>query len=239
MAAGGEIAQRALYRAGPKAAPTATMILAIVRANLGEVDEALVLLESLHEFLDSIDPLGELSFVLNGTTLSLVWIEQWAQAGRILDRIVNTARAAAAPTVLTLPLALLSELELRRGRIAAAYASAAESTQLTAEAGQTLVTSLALLALARVEAILGHDEDCRQHVATGLELSRRTGYGVIENFAGSTLGLLELSRGRADRAVMHLTDCALLEAPSGRGLLLPTVTQWATDLSRHRSAAAR
>jgi DNA-binding CsgD family transcriptional regulator len=133
-------------------------------------------------------------------------------------------------------LALLSDFELRRGKIAAAYAAAAESTQLGAETGQTFLTSLALVTLGRVEAILGHDEDCRQHVATGLELSRRTGYDVIENFAAS-LGLLQLSRGRADRAVIHLTDCARLEGHYGS--FLPTVTQWAADLveAQFRSGA--
>jgi hypothetical protein len=75
-AVGGEVAQRALSGAGPKAAPTAVMVLAMVRANLGEVDEALGLLESLPESLDSIDPLGEFSFVFGGATMSLVWIEQ-------------------------------------------------------------------------------------------------------------------------------------------------------------------
>jgi DNA-binding CsgD family transcriptional regulator len=229
-AGAGEIAQRGLSIAGPKAGPTATMVLAIARANHGVVDEVPVLLESLPESLDCIDPLGEFSFVLNGATLSLVWIEQWVQASRIFDRIISTTRAASAPAVLTLPLALLSDFELRRGKIATAYATAAESAQLAAETGQTFVTSLALVTLARVEAILGHDGDCRRHVATGLELSRRTGFDVVEDFAASTLGLLELSRGRADRAVPHLTDCARLEEPSGTGILLPAVTQWAADL---------
>jgi hypothetical protein len=34
----------------------------------------------LFESLESIDPLGELSFVIGGTAQSLVWIEQWAYA---------------------------------------------------------------------------------------------------------------------------------------------------------------
>jgi hypothetical protein len=118
-ATGGEIAERALYRAGPNAAPTATIVLAMVRANLGEVDEALALLESLHESLESVDPLGE-SFVLSGAAMLLVWIEQWVRARRLFDRIIGAARTAAAPTVLPLPLALLSDFELRRGKVAAA-----------------------------------------------------------------------------------------------------------------------
>jgi DNA-binding CsgD family transcriptional regulator len=227
-ATGGEIAQRALYRAGPNAAPTATIVLAMVRANLGEVDEALALLESLHESLESVDPLGE-SFVLSGAAMLLVWIEQWVRARRLFDRIIGAARTAAAPTVLPLPLALLSDFELRRGKVAAAYAAAIESAQLSAETGQVL-SSFSLVTLGRIEAVLGHDADCRAHLAAGLELSRRTGFDLIENFAASTLGLLELSRGRADHAVVHLTECARLEEESGTGIWLPSVTQWSADL---------
>jgi DNA-binding CsgD family transcriptional regulator len=240
LAGAEEIAQRALSEAEPKAGPTATMVLAHVRANLGGVDEALVLLKPLLESLDSIDPLGALSFVLSGTAQSLVWIEQWVHARRIFDRIIRAARTAGAPAVLPFPLALLSEFELRRGRIAAAYAAAAESVQLATETRQTGLSSYSLVTMGRVEAVLGHDEDCRAHVAAGLEFARRTGSYSIEIYAASTLGLLELSRGRADRAVFHLADCASLEEYYGIGHLLPTVTQWAADLveAHIRSGAA-
>jgi hypothetical protein len=38
--------------------------------------------------------------------------------------IISTARSADAPAILTFPLALLAEVELRRGKIAAASAAA-------------------------------------------------------------------------------------------------------------------
>ena len=62
-----------------------------------------------------------------------MWIEQWAHARKRFDGIIGTARTAGAPAILTFPLALLSEVELRRGKIAAAYAAAAEPAQLAAE----------------------------------------------------------------------------------------------------------
>ena len=125
---------------------------------------------------------------------------------------------------------MFSEFELRRGKIAAAYATAAESVQLAAETGQAALSSFSLVILARAEAILGHDEDCRAHVAAGLEFSRRIGLDVIEIYAAAVLGLLELSRGRADRAAVHLDECARLEKQYSTGILLPTITQWAADL---------
>ena len=71
--------------------------------------------------------------MIGGTAQSLVWIEQWAHARKRFDGIIGTARTAGAPAILTFPLALLSEVELRRGKIAAAYAAAAEPAQLAAE----------------------------------------------------------------------------------------------------------
>jgi hypothetical protein len=62
-----------------------------------------------------------------------------------------------------------------------------------------------------------------------------SGLDVTENFAASTLGLLKLSPGHADRAVMHLTDCV----PHRTGVLLPTSLNGPQTLSRHRSRAAR
>jgi hypothetical protein len=102
------------------------MALVHVTACSGQVDEAFALLEPMLESLELIDPLGELSFVLSGTAQWLVFIEQWAPARKMFNRIISAARTAGAPAVLTFPLALFSEFELWRGKIAAAYAVAAD-----------------------------------------------------------------------------------------------------------------
>jgi DNA-binding CsgD family transcriptional regulator len=205
------------------------MVLALVTAAGGQVDEVLALLGPMLGSLDLIDPLGEFSFALS-VTQSLGLIEQWAHARMMLDRIIGAARTAGALAVLPPPLAMYSQFEFRRGKIAAAYAAAAESAQLAAETGQAGLSSWSLVTLARVEAVLGRDEDCRAHVAAGLRLSRRNGWNVTETYAAAVLGLLELSRGRADRAVIHLAECARLEKQYGTGLLVPTFVQCGADL---------
>jgi DNA-binding CsgD family transcriptional regulator len=225
-----EMARRALAGAGPEGRPIATMVLAQVTAGRGQVDEAFALLEPMLGSLESFDPLGELSFVLSVTALLLVWIEQWVHARTVFDRIIGAARTAGAPAVLPFPLAMFSEFELRRGKIAAAYAAAAESVQLAAETGQAGLSSFSLVVLARAEAVLGHDEDCRAHVAAGLEFSRRTGSNSIEFYAAAVLGLLELSRGHAERAATHLAECARLDKLYRTDTVLPTIAQSAADL---------
>jgi len=170
-----EIARRALATAGPGGRRAATMVFALVTAVGGEVDEAHALLGPMLESLELIDPLAEFSFALS-LAQSLGWTEQWTHARKVLDRIIGAARTAGAPAVLPPPQAMFSEFEFRRGKVAAAYAAAAESVQLAAETGQAGLSSWSLVTLARAEAVLGHDEDCRAHVASGLELSRRTGF---------------------------------------------------------------
>jgi DNA-binding CsgD family transcriptional regulator len=229
-AAADAMARRALATAGLGAGSTAAMTLALVTAGSGRVDEVLALLGPVLDSLDSVDPLGEFSFMLSGTAQSLTLIEQWAPARTVLDCVIGAARTAGAPSILAFPLAMSAEFELRRGKIAASYAAAAESVQLAAETGQEGLSSWTLVTLARVEAVLGHDDACRAHVAAGLEASRRAGSSSIEIYAAAALGLLELSRGRAGRAAVHLAECARLERQYSGGLLIPTLAQWGADL---------
>ena len=178
--------------------------------------------------LETLDPLGETGLVVVTAAHMLFWIEDWETARRMLERIVRTARAASAVTVLPHPLASLSELELRCGRMAPAYATAAEAVQIARETDQAVDSSIALVALARVEALLGLEGSCRDHVAAALDVASRVGMTAIENYAASVLGLLELSLGHPERAIAHLAECARLELEYGVGL--PTVVQWNADL---------
>jgi DNA-binding CsgD family transcriptional regulator len=159
---------------------------------------------------------------------TLSWFEEWETARRMLERVVSTARGASAVTLLPYPLALLAELELRCGRTPTAYAAAAESVQLALETGQVVSSSMSLITLARVEALLGLEAACRDHVADALEVARRLRVPVVENYAASALGALELSLGHPERATAHLAECARLEIEFGVGL--PTAVPWNADL---------
>jgi hypothetical protein len=54
----------------------------------------------------------------------------------MIDALSVRKERLAPRAILTFPLALLAEVEFRRGKIAAAYAPAREFTQLAAETGQ-------------------------------------------------------------------------------------------------------
>ena len=60
-------------------------------------------------------------------------------------------------------LGCLSDLELRLGRWQAAYANGRESVRVAEETGQRNVLSFGLVTLARVEAVLSYEADCRLH----------------------------------------------------------------------------
>jgi DNA-binding CsgD family transcriptional regulator len=226
-----QTARRAARLSQPIGGPVG-MLAALALANglavAGRVGEACEILEPLIPLIETIDPLGEAGFLVAQVAHMLSWIESWASARMMLERIVSTARAASALTMLPYPLAILSELELRCGRMAAAYAAATESVQLAVETGQAVDSSIALVALARVEALLGLDGECRGHVAAALEVGRELGMTPIENYAASVLGVLELSLGHPERATAHLAECARLEVKYDVGL--PTVVQWNADL---------
>jgi DNA-binding CsgD family transcriptional regulator len=194
----------------------------------GRVDEARAILEPLIPSLETTSALGEAGVVVVTAARMLTWMEEWETARRMLERIVRTARAASAVTLLPYPLALLSELDLHRGRWPMAYATASESVQLAAETGQLVSSSMSLVTLARVEALLGLEGACRDHVAAALDVARRLGVPVIENYAASVLGVLELSLGHPERATAHLAECARLEVEYGVGL--PTAVPWNADL---------
>ena len=127
-----------------------------------------------------------------------------------------------------MPLAALSEFEFRRGRMAAAYAAAAESVELAAATGQTLASSYGLVMLARTEAVLGHEATCREHADAALALARRSGSVAVESFCAGVLALLDLSHGRPHRVVARLAASARNGAAYG---VVPTTTiDWAADL---------
>ena len=224
-------AQRAVRLSRPIGGPVGMLAVLALSFGLtlaGEVDEARAILEPLIPLLETLDPLGEAGIVVVTAAHMFSWVEDWDTARRLLERIVGTARSASAVTMLPLALATLSELELRRGRMAPAYAAAAEAVQITVDTGQAVDSSLALVGLARVEALLGLEEECRGHVTAALDVARRLGVTAVEDYAASVLGVLELGLGQPERAVGHLEQCAGLEQTHGVGL--PTVVYWNPDL---------
>ncbi len=213
---------------GPRVELLTSLTLATGLTLAGRVGEAREILLPLIPVLDTIDPLGEAGALLVTVPGDLVWIGDTQAARRLLERIISQARGASAITMLPYPLAVLSDLDFRAGRMAMAYASATEAVQLATETGQPAVAAFSLVALARVEALRGFEAECRDHVAAALEVAHGLGTTSIENYAASVLGALEISLGHPEAAVVHLAECARLE--DKYGLRMPDVVPWNGDL---------
>ena len=104
----------------------------------------------------------------------LMWVEDYRTARALVERVVAAHRAAAAPGDLAYALFFLAELELRVGRLAAAYAAAQESVQLAAQTGRDLQVMASLTVLAAAEALLGRAADARTHATHALRWPARS-----------------------------------------------------------------
>jgi hypothetical protein len=86
-------------------------------------------------------------------------------------------------------LGVSSEIELRRGRLAAARATAAESAQLAADTGAGTEHAFALGRLGAAAAAMGLDEECRTNVAHVLAASEEAHMWSVPVYGHAALGL--------------------------------------------------
>lgn len=159
---------------------------------------------------------------------SLVALERYDEARLLIAGTASMARDASAVGILPYVLAILCELEFRTGNWAAAYATGTESVRLSEETGQRSGGAYGLVCLARVEAALGMDAECQEHLALATDLARAHGLGSIFVYAGATAGLLDLGQARLEQALVHLEDVASLVRSLGGAE--PNVVQWQPDL---------
>ncbi len=203
------------------------LAMALLLSN--ERDRARDLLVSAAEWLEAADDPWALGPVLIfGIGQAFTWLEDYDQARGLLEGGIAQARAWSAPGLLPYGLLAMSELDFRTGRWASAYAAGAESARLGEETGQLNDMAYALCVLGRVEAALGHEQDCRTNLAHALGLVERLGAESLRAHVGATLGFLELGLGRAEEAAVALE--AVERFSGARPANDPAVLQWAPDL---------
>ena len=215
-------------RAGGVAQAVAGAVLGMTLVIRGEVDEGYPLLEQGQRALDETGSVWVAHQLLT-YAVPFLWLEEYDRALKSLERVVARARAECAPGALVTPLSHLSEAYFRVGRWAAAHASAAEAVQLATELGFTGGAGLgwALICLGWVEAGLGREQDCREHIAAALDAFYPPGT-TVTGYAQSVLGLLALGLGRSAEAVERLSQAAQL--CDRDGVIEPTVFKFAPDL---------
>ena len=109
-------------------------------------------------------------------------------------------------SLLHLPQSLieLAELDFRVGRWVPALAGAYEAIALFEETAQHTELGFAQATIARMEAALGRDEECRRRAQAGFAADAASGLLLASVLAGAALGLLELGRGDPDAAIVTL-----------------------------------
>lgn len=214
----------------------ADAVLAQTLVIRGDTARARLLLEGCLPFLIEADPIrGVYLSLAQSACISYMWIEQFATARLLLERIIDSARAAGAPGLLPFPLWELSELDFRCGAWDEAYSGTHEALELAHETGQAIHLPRLLAALARIEAQRGDAQQCRAHVAESLRLASELGtLHAARMTADEVLGLLDFAENRPDGALVRLDalGLALAEEEVGEPSLMGAVPERIEALAR-------
>jgi DNA-binding CsgD family transcriptional regulator len=222
-----ELAERAWWLVGREVAADDLELsgtLAWAQAYLGRTEEARALALRCAEISEAR---GETA---GGPQIGwcLSWLEEYEAARAPIERAVRAHREAGAFGDLAYVLFHLSDLELRTGRLAAAYAAAQEGARLAREIGRDQLLMADLTVLATVEAVLGRADDSRTHATQALALAGATFNHTFVARANAALGLLELSLGRSQEAVavLELVERSMAQSD----VVEPSLLEWIPDL---------
>jgi DNA-binding CsgD family transcriptional regulator len=154
--------------------------------------------------------------------LHLYWVSRgyWMlgrnrDASSLASEGVRRTRDGEASGLLPQLLRVLALADYDRGDWRSARAAAAEAAELAEELGQTTTQSGCLALLAELEAAVGDEAACRQHVRRAVEISRPLGLDFHRERAERALGRLELALGKLDLAAVQLEAVAERLARSG------------------------
>jgi DNA-binding CsgD family transcriptional regulator len=135
--------------------------------------------------------------------LALTWVGDFDQARELINRLLPKARTESAFGYLCFLLYAAAYLEARTGHLVAASALAAEGVLVAETTSNSLWHYLSLCCLAFIEAAQGRDVECREHADTAVEMARQQEFAYPATIQDA-LGLLELSLGHAEQAIVHL-----------------------------------
>lgn len=191
----------------------------------GKAEELIELASPILE-LPQLDPLHLAGMMV--AAQSWTWLEKYDRARALLDGMIGLARAQSAAAALPFSLSVLSELDFRTGRWAAASAGATEAIEFGEQTGQENILGYSLVCVARVEAAQGHEEECRAHLRRALKLVKRFNTTSLRVYEGSVTGLLELGLGQPQAAVAALETARAVAKTHSLGE--PAAVQWCPDL---------
>ena len=185
----------------------------------------------------SADPALGLSFYLTAAAQALTWVGELDRAAHLIAELRERTRNAFLPGLLSYVLGMSSDIELRRGRLAAARAAAAESVQLAADTSAGTQYAFALARLGTAAAAMGLAEECRTSVAHALAVSEEADMWSVPIFGHAALGLLALGASDPGEAARGLDQAE--HAAERCGLEHPGVAVYAGDRVEALTRAGR
>jgi DNA-binding CsgD family transcriptional regulator len=205
-------------------------VAAMVDGLCGEAAAVRRLLEPHAAEAEAIDPLATEAADQLALVISLAYLssEQVDRARSLLERAVIGARQRSAIGVLPFRLGRLAWVLFWEGRWSAARATAHEALQLAEDTGWTNERPSSLMTLARIEALTGRSDECRQHVAEAITGAELFGGKPYVGYAQTALGLLELTTGNYRAAIDAFSVLAQLAEETG--IADTPVLWWSGDL---------
>ena len=186
----------------------------------------------------SADSALGLFYHLCAAAQALSWIGQLDRAAKLIAEFRERSRdLLPEQSPLFDALGISSEIELRRGRLAAAHAAAAESVQLAAGGSAGPQYAFALAQLGVAAAAMGLAGECRASVADALGASAEADLWSVPVHAHAALGLLALGNGDPGEAARAL-DLAE-HAAERAGLSHPGVVPYGGDRVEALARAGR
>lgn len=195
----------ALVRTAASLAPTGTPVRRAPEAH------ALVLIGEPSSAVDILDSLGDepgaMPWDLQDEALRAqieVFVERYVDAHRRIDALLAAARRHGAGAMLAFAHTVRADVELWRGRWPAARADAVEALQWAEERGERGTAALAMLVLARLDAMVGDVDRSRARTRRVLAEIGSHGVDCLLTYVPAVEGLAALAVGEAEDAVGHL-----------------------------------
>ena len=135
-----------------------------------------------------------------------IWLEDFARAEQVTERLVSDARRASAIGRLPYPLSVRADLELRRGRWTRAYADAEEAVRLSRDTRQVGLLGYSAAVLVHVEAALGHTAEAQQLGAEALEVTAMLGAAAPRIYLLAAIAFDDHSQGRNEQAIERFSE---------------------------------
>jgi DNA-binding CsgD family transcriptional regulator len=201
------LARDALELAGrraPDSEPLPAVLVGLGLMGAGDTSEGMALLERHAAMLDRPELWSAAPEIVATVALGEACVERFEDAQRRLVAVVDHARRTGALRALAFPLAVQADVHFRTGRWAHALECAVEAVRLAEDVGAGALLASNLAYLARIEAAIGREQECRLHAAASLEIIVAHSLRGIAPYPRHALGLLELGLRQPDRAVTQL-----------------------------------